>query len=91
MSNAKCDLPPGFEVLFPGGNAHVRHLAHAVFCPRCGEPAEGVELPGIYDGIAYYRCVACRVKWHRFGSERPHLRAAVEHTWEVQKRIGGNP
>ena len=78
------DLPEGFEILSalgltPTGDPH---------CPRCkrSDKVTGVELPDIYDGICYWRCERCRVKWSRFGKDQPHRRAAVERYWEDCKK-----
>ena len=72
------NLPDGFEVLFSGGTRK-----HDWFtCPKCGGKATAVEVAEIYDGIAYFRCEPCKVKWHRFGKDQPHRRAAVERYWE---------
>jgi len=74
------DLPDGFEILF-GGQKPRRDTEE---CPRCHSSASvtGVEVVGIYDGVCYWRCEKCRVKWHRFGPRPANLRAAVERYWE---------
>jgi len=72
------NLPDGFEVLDGFGyRQHRREL-----CPKCFGEATGCEVPEIYDGVCYWRCEACKVKWHRFGKDQPHRRAAVERYWE---------
>jgi hypothetical protein len=41
-----------------------------------GSDVIGVEVPGLYDGIAYWACPKCGCKWHRFtapGRIRDHL------------------
>lgn len=38
-------------------------------CPKCGsEHVVGVEIRGLYDGVAYWRCAVdeCGEEWHRF-------------------------
>ena len=67
--------PPGFEVLFTT-------TRYTCYCPKCGSGATGVEVKDIYDGVCYFRCEKCKVKWHRFGLDQPHQRAAVERYWE---------
>jgi hypothetical protein len=41
-----------------------------ITCPNCGESdgqkIVGVELQGVYDGVAYWACMACGNRWHRF-------------------------
>lgn len=27
----------------------------------------GVEIPGVYDGVAFWQCPDCGYQWHRFG------------------------
>jgi hypothetical protein len=71
------NLPDGFEVLFGGAKNSGDEC-----CPKCGVIATGCEVPAIYDGVCYWRCEACKVKWHRFGKDQPHRRAAVERYWE---------
>ena len=72
------NLPDGFEVLLGGSSWHgVYEL-----CPRCQHMATGCEVSAIYDGVCYWRCESCKVKWHRFGKDQPHRRAAVERYWE---------
>lgn len=41
---------------------------HELTCPRCGtdEHTVGVEVTGVYDGILFWRCTACRTAWHRW-------------------------
>ena len=72
------NLPDEFEMFF--GKA--KRAGGDELCPRCHAPAIGVEIPTIWDGVCYWRCETCRVKWHRFGTDEPHRRAAVERYWE---------
>lgn len=40
---------------------------------------------GIYDGVAWWVCPDCGVRWHRFASDDPwsaRIRAAVESAWD---------
>ena len=51
--------------------------------PRCYSKVIGIEIRGLYDGVAYWHCPVCGENWHRWtepGWER--LRAAVEAYWE---------
>jgi hypothetical protein len=50
-------------------------------CPKCGCNGDKVEIK--YD-LHYYRCLACRVKWHDY-KDRPAYRADVERYWEANK------
>lgn len=34
---------------------------------RTGTRVIGHEVPGLYDGIAYWSCPTCGTSWHRFG------------------------
>lgn len=38
----------------------------------------GVEVPGVYDGVLYWKCPDCDHKWHRF----------PESDWRHQRAIG---
>lgn len=71
------DLPEGFEILFSG----LKKRGQTEYCPRCRKPAVGVEIEGVYDGVCYWMCESCRVKWHRFGEDEPWLRQRVERYW----------
>ena len=57
-------------------------------CPNgCVEPKYGVELQGVYDGVAYWGCPTCGAAWHRFpvdpnGYNR--IREAVERVWAAR-------
>lgn len=68
------DFPEIFERVINGG-----------MCPRCAMPAVGVELRGVYDGICYWRCEKCRVKWHRF-DKGDYRRGLVAKAWEEAKQ-----
>ncbi|MPZ66207.1 MAG: hypothetical protein GEU83_12060 [Pseudonocardiaceae bacterium] len=37
----------------------------------------GVEIPGVYDGVLYWRCPDCGGRWHRFPPGH-HLRQRAE-------------
>lgn len=40
----------------------------------------GVEIRGVYDGIAYWRCPDCGLRWHRFPPPG-RISEAVEAEW----------
>ena len=45
-------------------------------CPKCGEEAVvGVEVKGVYDGVLFWACNACKHRWHRFAEGRLRWRA----------------
>lgn len=55
----------------------------ALVCPKCGSADvwghDGM-YHGIYDGVIYWSCAACRHRWHRFAP--PDRRYdAVERLW----------
>lgn len=65
-------------------------------CPNgCQEQPWGVELQGVYDGIAYWTCPTCGANWHRW-PEDPNgynrIREACERVWAVQgsAKLGEN-
>ena len=39
-------------------------------CPKCGNTdgskLMGIEVPGVYDGVLYWRCLACGQQWNRW-------------------------
>lgn len=35
----------------------------------------GVNVPGVYDGALFWRCMFCGHEWHRFTDERMRSRA----------------
>lgn len=38
-------------------------------CHKCAAPQAdfiGVEISGVYDGVAYWRCEKCGHEWHRW-------------------------
>ena len=41
----------------------------------------GVEIRGFYDGVAYWQCMVCGHRWHRF-PEGDYRRATIERIWE---------
>ena len=71
-------LPDGFEILFNRGSRRIQ----CAVCPKCLEEATPVTVHSIDAGVCYWRCEPCKVKWHQFGKDRPHKRAAVERYWE---------
>jgi hypothetical protein len=55
-----------------GGKTH--YLAHVV----------GVEIRGLYDGVAYEMCDVCGERWHRFAEgEWDRVREGVERVWAL--------
>lgn len=49
-------------------------------CPSCDSDASGanrmgVNIPGAYDGVLFWRCMFCGHDWHRFSSELMRSRA----------------
>lgn len=37
----------------------------------------GIEIPGVYDGVLYWRCPCCGYDWHRWDDEHMRLKAAL--------------
>ena len=52
-------------------------------CPNgCGKAPWGVEIRGLYDGVAYWWCMTCGARWHRWPEgTRDYLRAECERIW----------
>lgn len=49
-------------------------------CPSCDSDASGgnrmgVNIPGAYDGVLFWRCMFCGHDWHRFSSKLMRSRA----------------
>lgn len=40
-------------------------------CTNCkvADDFTGIEVPGVYDGVAYWSCNRCGYKWHRFSKD----------------------
>lgn len=47
----------------------------------------GVEIPGVYDGVAYWHCPDCGVDWHRW-QEGDSVRDRVDRYMESQRPPG---
>lgn len=45
--------------------------------PRYYSRLIGHEVPGVYDGVLYWRCPDCGAAWPRFGETVPDLRDAA--------------
>jgi hypothetical protein len=48
-------------------------------CAECDREPIGVEIRGLYDGVAFWQCGAGH-RWHRFG-EGAKIRRRVEELW----------
>jgi len=50
-------------------------------CPKCGNTdgskLMGIEVRGVYDGVLYWRCLACGQEWNRW-PEDSYLHARAE-------------
>lgn len=70
-------IPPESRIAYGGGT---HFLAFAT----------GVQIRGLYDGIAYWFCANCGHRWHRwtecnaFGRK---MRKAVETTWAAVDKM----
>lgn len=45
--------------------------------PRYYSRMIGVEVPGVYDGVLYWRCPDCGAAWHRWVSVAPFAARAL--------------
>jgi len=51
-----------------------------------GSRVIGVEIRGLYDGVAYWICPDCKVVWHRWADSpgNARLRYNIEELWRDQ-------
>lgn len=59
-------------------------------CPNgCDETPVGIEVFGLYDGVAYWKCPACGLSWHRFpapGRIRDRLAVIAPHVIDREEK-----
>jgi uncharacterized C2H2 Zn-finger protein len=54
-----------------------------------GSRVIGVEIRGLYDGVAYWECPDCRVVWHRWADSPGNrdLRNKIERFWAEHGKV----
>jgi Zn-finger protein len=57
----------------------------AMFCPACraDDAIVGHEIIGLYDGVAFWSCLECGERWHRF-HPGTRVHRAVQALWDQE-------
>ena len=72
VEHGLCAVPlPESQWFIPSGGRSVMTRPHAANVECCGTPVGVVEIPGLYDGGAYWQCVICGTTYRRWPADHP--------------------